>query len=257
MKNLLIILTMFLQPNKVGEDTEKTLYQDMVHEQSPRGVKSAVYSSLMIQVLSTAGGSSMGTGNLVSIDMGTDVDFSGDSIDITFRDATIVFTAQHVVNDAAMLVVVERNGNTIPASVIYEDEAKDIAAIVLHGKPTITEAIDFKQKKDNKIGKEVYHCGHPSIVPFNLSRGIITSLQENHVVTDSFALPGSSGSVVFGESGDIIGIVVSVGFDQPFGLPELIEEVVRVSLIDYLDIQGIVEALENGHTGIESRDNNN
>ncbi len=63
--------------------------------------------------------------------------------------------------------------------------------------------------------------------------------------------------MVFGKGGDVIGIVVSVGFDQPFGLPELIEEVVRVSLIDYLDIQGIVEALENGQTGIESGNDNN
>tara|TARA_B100000287_G_C20421434_1_gene697677 strand:- start:18 stop:791 length:774 start_codon:yes stop_codon:yes gene_type:complete len=257
MKNLLIILTMLLQPNKVGEYTEKTQYQDMVHQSSARGVKNAVYSSLMIQVIDKEGRHSMGTGNLIQIDMGTQIDFAGDSIDITFREATIILTAQHVVANSDMLMVVERNGNIIPATVIYEDETKDIAAVVLQGQPTITEAIDFKQKKDNKIGKEVYHCGHPSIVPFNLSRGIITSLQENHVVTDSFALPGSSGSVVFGKGGDIIGIVVSVGFDQPFGLPELIEEVVRVSLIDYLDIQGIVEALENGHTGTQSGDDNN
>ena len=256
MKNLLIILTMLLQPNKVGEYTEKTQYQDMVHESSPKGVKNAVYSSLMIQVLGEDDRGSMGTGNLIRIE-DTEVDFSGNSIDISFKDAEIVLTAQHVVAGAQAILVVERNGNLIPASVIYEDEAKDIAAVVLHGKPTITEAIKFKQKKDNKIGKEVYHCGHPSIVPFNLSRGIITSLQGNHIVTDSFSLPGSSGSVVFGKGGDVIGIVVSVGFDQPFGLPELIEEVVRVSLIDYLDIQGIVEALENGHTGTESGDDNN
>lgn len=257
MKNLLIILTMFLQPKKVGEDTEKTLYQDMVHDSSPRGVKNAVYSSLMIQVVDSENRGSMGTGNLVDIDMGTDVDFSGNSIDITFRHSKVVLTAQHVVANAAALIVVERNGNIIPASVIYEDAEKDIAAIVLHGKPTITEAIELKQKKDNKIGKEVYHCGHPSIIPFNLSKGIITSLQKNHIVTDSFALPGSSGSVVFGKTGDVIGVVVSVGFDKPFGFPELIEEVVRVSLIDYLDVQGIVEALENEHNRVESGDNNN
>jgi len=255
MKNLLIMLTLFLQPNNI-EKTERLLYQDMVHQSSPRGMKSAVYSSLMIQVIGEDDRGSMGTGNLISI-KDTEVDFSGNSIDITFKDVTVVLTAQHVVANAAALIVVERNGNIIPASVIYEDAEKDIAAIVLHGKPTITDAIEFKQKKDNKIGKEVYHCGHPSIVAFNLSKGIITSLQGDHVVTDSFALPGSSGSVVFGKSGDVIGIVVSVGFDQPFGLPELIEEVVRVSLIDYLDIQGIVEASENGHTGIESGNSDN
>ena len=256
MKNLLIILTLFLQPNKIGEYTEKAQYQDMVHESSPKGVKNAVYSSLMIQVLGEDDRASMGTGNLIKIE-DTEVDFSGNSIDITFKDAEIVLTAQHVVAGAQAILVVERNGNLIPASVIYEDEAKDIAALVLHREPTITEAIKFKQKKDNKIGKEVYHCGNPSIVAFNLSRGIITSLQGSHVVTDSFSLPGSSGSVVFGRSGDVIGIVVSVGFDQPFGLPELIEEVVRVSLLDYLDMQGIVEALENGHTRIESGNSDN
>lgn len=255
MKNLLIILTLFLQPSNI-EKTERIIYQNMVHQSSPRGVKNAVYSSLMIQVLGKDNRASMGTGNLVLIE-NTDIDFSGNSIDITFKDAVVVLTAQHVINDAEMLVVVERNGNIIPASVIYEDAEKDIAAVVLHGKPTITEAVEFKQKKDNKIGKEVYHCGHPSILAFNLSRGIITSLQGNHVITDSFSLPGSSGSVVFGKRGDVIGIVVSVGFDQPFGLPELIEEVVRVSLLDYLDIQGIVEALENENTGTRSGDNNN
>ncbi len=256
MKNLLIILTMFLQPNKVGEYTEKSLYQDMVHDSSPQGVKNAVYSSLMIQVVGEDNRGSMGTGNLVEIG-DTEIDFTGDSIDITFKTARVVLTAQHVVDGAQALIVVEKNGNMIPASVIYEDKTKDIAAIVLHGEPTITDAIKFKQKKDNKIGKEVYHCGHPSIIPFNLSKGVITSLQGNHIVTDSFSLPGSSGSVVFGKRGDIIGIVVSVGFDQPFGLPELIEEVVRVSLIDYLDIQGIVEAIENERAGTESGNDNN
>ena len=255
MKNLLIILTLFLQPNNV-ERTEKLLYQDMVHQSSPRGVKNAVYSSMMIQVLGEDGLGSMGTGNLVKIEE-VDIDLDGDSINILFKDAVVVLTAQHVIDEASELVVIERNGNIIPASVIYQDKNKDIAALILHSDPVITEAIKFKQKRDNKIGKEIYHCGHPSIIPFNLSKGIITSLQGNHIVTDSFSLPGSSGSVVFGRSGDVIGIVVSVGFDQHFGMPELIEEVVRVSLLDYLDIQGIVEALENGQTRIESRNNNN
>ncbi len=74
MKNLLIILTLFLQPNKVGEYTEKAQYQDMVHESSPQGVKNAVYSSLMIQVIGEDNRGSMGTGNLVEIG-DTEVDF--------------------------------------------------------------------------------------------------------------------------------------------------------------------------------------
>ena len=255
MKNILIMLTLFLQPNYI-EKTEKLLYQNMVHQSSPRGIKNAVYSSLMIQVIKQGDQGSIGTGNLIEIE-DVDLQLDGNSIDIVFKDATVVLTAHHVISGASDLFVVERNGNIIPASVVYEDERKDIAALVLHGSPTITESVKFKQKKDNKIGKEVYHCGHPSIIPFNLSRGIITSLHGDHIVTDSFSLPGSSGSVVFGKSGDVIGIVVSVGYDQPFGLPELIEEVVRVSLLDYLVVQGIIEALENGHTGIESRNSHN
>ena len=256
MKNLIIILTMLLQPNKVEEDTEKTLYQDMVHDSSPRGVKNAIYSSLMIQTMNEAGESSMGSGNLVKIGV-TDLGFDGDSIDITFKDLDVVLTAQHVIAKSAAVVVVERNGNIIPAEIVYQNEKKDIAALILKRPPTITEPVKLRQKKDNKIGKEVYHCGNPSIVAFNLSKGIITSLQEGHVVIDSFSLPGSSGSVVFGKRGDVIGLVVSVGFDQPFGMPELIEEVVRVTLLDYLDIQGIVEAVENERTRIKSGDNNN
>ena len=255
MKNLLILLTLFLQPNNV-EKAEKLLYQNMVHQSSPRGVKNAVYSSMMIQVITQDGTPSMGTGNLIKIEE-MDVELGGNSIDIVFKNAMIVLTAQHVIDNASELIIVERNGNIIPASVVYQDKEKDIAALVLHTEPTITDAAKFKQKMDNKIGKEVYHCGHPSVIPFNLSRGIITSLQGDHIVIDSFALPGSSGSIVFGSSGDVVGVVVSVGFDQHFGIPELIEEVVRVSLLDYLDIQGIVEALENEQTRTESGNNHN
>jgi len=256
MKNLLIILTLFLQPNKSVTNMEKMYYQEMIHHSSPQGVKNAVNSSVMIQAISETNNPSMGSGNLVKIGV-TDLDFGGDGIDLIFKDVEVVLTAQHVINGAVALVVIERNGNIIPAEVIYQDKEKDIAAIVLKRPVTMTESIKLKQKRDNKIGKEVYHCGHPSVISFNLSEGIITSLQEGHVITNSFSLPGSSGSVVFGKRGDVIGIVVSIGFDHPFGMPELIEEVVRVTLLDYLDIQGIVEAVENGRTGNQSGDNTN
>ena len=95
------------------------------------------------------------------------------------------------------------------------------------------------------------------MVNFNISRGMITSFIDKQIVVDAFALPGSSGSVMFTKGGAVVGVAVAVGIHETFGIPELVEEAVRVSVLDYLDIQGIVEALENGPTTIKSRDDNN
>ena len=128
---------------------------------------------------------------------------------------------------------------------------------MLEGPTIVTTAAKLKMRYDNGIGKPVYHVGHPSVIQFNLSRGVITSLDGDYITTDSFSLPGSSGSVVFGERGDVIGIVIAIAQTLQFDRPELIEEVVRVSLINYLDIQAIVEVLENETARAGSGNNNN
>ena len=229
MKNILIALSLLLQPNLNKDDFEKSYYDSMVYNGATRGVEQAFESSLIIESMSAkTGGVSLGSGNLIKI-----------------GKHEVVFTAYHVVEDSIFAMAVEKNGNAMPVSLIYADPYKDFAVLVLEGPTIVTTAAKLKMRYDNGIGKPVYHVGHPSVIQFNLSRGVITSLGGDHITTDSFSLPGSSGSVVFGERGDVIGIVIAIAQTLQFDRPELIEEVVRVSLINYLDVQAIVEVLEN------------
>ena len=241
MKNILIALSLLLQPNLNKDDFEKSFYDSMVYNGATRGVELAFESSLVIESMSAkTGGISMGSGNLLKI-----------------GKQEVIVTAYHVVEDSIFAMAVEKNGNAIPVRLIYIDPAKDIAVLVLEGPTIVTTSADLKLRYDNGVGKPVYHVGHPSVIRFNLSRGIITALDGDYIVTDSFSLPGSSGSVVFGERGDVIGIVVAIGQDLQFDMPELIEEVVRVVPINYLDIQAIVEVLENEKTRSKSGNSNN
>ena len=241
MKNILIALSLLLQPNLNKDDFEKSYYDSMVYNGAARGVELAFESSLIIESMSAKTGDvSMGSGNLIKI-----------------GKHEVVFTAYHVVEDSIFAMAVEKNGNATPVKLIYADPSKDFAVLVLDGPTIVTTAAKLKMRYDNGIGKPVYHVGHPSVIQFNLSRGIITSLAGDHITTDSFSLPGSSGSVVFGERGDVIGIVVAIATALQFDEPELVEEVVRVVLINYLDIQAIVEVLENETSRTGSGNSNN
>ena len=116
----------------------------------------------------------------------------------------------------------------------------DFAILKPQRQPKSTIPAEYKFKFDNLIGKEVYHCGHPSVVSYNVSRGMITGYDAGSYLIDAIALPGSSGGVVFGKKGDIIGVVVSVGIVNALGPPELVEEIVRVAPIDYLYVKALL-----------------
>ena len=241
MKNILIALSLLLQTNLNKDDFQKSYYDSMVYDGATRGVEHAFESSLMIESMSgLTGAISLGSGNLIKI-----------------GDHEVIFTAYHVVEDSIFAMAVEKNGSDIPVRIIYTDPMRDIAVLAIDGPAIVTTAVDLKLRYDNGIGKPVYHVGHPSVVRFNLSRGVITSLDGTYVTTDSFSLPGSSGSVVFGERGDVIGMVVAIAQDLQFDAPVLVEEVVRVVLINYLDVQAIVEVLENGTSRTKSGNSNN
>lgn len=228
MKNFLMGLALLLQPNFSKNEMEKSEYEGMVHLDSSDGIKNAFNSSLVIQSIRANGSLASGSGNLLKI-----------------YGREVIMTAYHVIEESESIVAFEKNGNLSLLKLIYYDEEKDIAVLLPQNKLPVTSAVKIKLRDDNLIGKDVYHCGHPSVVRFNLSRGMITSYGVGYYVIDSFSLPGSSGSVVFGENGDVVGVVVALPITYYSIYPQMVDSVVLISSIESEDVRKIKEALLN------------
>jgi|9_EtaG_2_1085328.scaffolds.fasta_scaffold00612_14 S1-C subfamily serine protease len=222
MRNFFIMLMLFMDGHVEREPSPYSA----VNFDASWGLKLAYTSSVIVQGFNEQG-PSMGSGNAIRI-------FGQDYI----------ITAAHVVKDSVITTIIEKNSNEIGVDIISIDTEKDIAILKPLNRFRATNAAQVKVRTDNTIGKEVFHCGHPSITYFNASEGIITGHADGHYITNAFSLPGSSGSLVFGKRGDIIGVVVSVGVFQNLGSYSMSEELVRVVPLDYLYLTSILRGQE-------------
>ena len=98
-----------------------------------------------------------------------------------------------------------------------------------------------------KRGEPVYFTGYPAELEEITSYGHVAGEYGDFFVIQSVAWMGSSGSVVFNGKGQVIGIVsgVKVGY-TPVGLPQVVNNVVMVSPILYLNDSFLREILKNG-----------
>lgn len=213
MKNLLLLMTLLVNDTSEAKANQFDS-RSLIDKDAKEGLKIAFSSSLMVQSLN-ANSMSSGSGNLVK-----------------FKKDLYVITAHHVVKDSLFLTLVEKNGNKVSASILYSDEKNDIAILKPLGEFSATEDAVYKKRKHTLLGTEVYHCGHPVGTYFNISEGIITSFAVDGYIVNSFSLPGSSGSLVFDEDGNMVGVVVSVAMYGTFGNTQLASGLVKVSALN-------------------------
>ena len=175
-------------------------------------MKNAYTSSVIIKAFPSGGGGAItGSGNYFKI-----------------RDQTFIITANHVVDGMTEIFITERGGFSYKAEVKHIDEFRDIAIIVPETRLMYTEAIDYHISKYIEIGREVFYCGHPNNQLFTVYDGRLSGTDGQFLLMNNFAWPGSSGSVVFNDSGKVVGIVSAVSVDAPTGVPVLIPQIVRL-----------------------------
>ena len=144
------------------------------------------------------------------------------------------------------IVLLERGGKKTLASVIYRNKDSDIAILVPERRLNYTRAIPFRRDINNQMGEKIYHCGHPAREGWHISDGILTGVRPDVLMANTFVWPGSSGSVVFDESGRVLGVVSAIRVDMIGGMfPQLIEHIVLISNIKTLDKQTLKAALDN------------
>jgi hypothetical protein len=126
-----------------------------------------------------------------------------------------VLTAQHVVDDARLLAVwVPGESRAYPARVVYEDEERDFAFLVIPG--TFPHHIALAAPSEAlRVRQTVHAIGYPldaRRTDPQSSRGIISGvLPSGELQLDMGLNPGNSGGPLIDESERVVGIVDARG----------------------------------------------
>ena len=171
-----------------------------------RGLRVAYLSSVVIQT--SKDGDHQGTGSGNYFRLGKD---------------RFILTAAHVVEGEEEIAILEKGYYTTLAKVVYIDSYADIAVLVPDERLRYTKAVRFRRDINNQMGEKTYHCGHPAREGWHISEGLLTGTHVDTLMVNTFAWPGSSGSVLFDEGGRVLGVLSAIRVAGPFGFPVLVE----------------------------------
>lgn len=125
----------------------------------------------------------------------------------------IIVTNEHVIRNADEIAVILNNGTRLPAEVLGEDRAIDVA--VLRVRPnTPLPVVKFADSDRIRVGETVMAIGNPSGLGGTVTAGIVSAKNrdirsgpfDNFIQTDAAINRGNSGGPLFNMAGDVIGI---------------------------------------------------
>ena len=165
-----------------------------------------------------------------------------------YNGADFILTAAHVV-EGELETKIKDGKDLINMKIVFIDFSNDLAILKPETKLKSAKPMRWALNKSKNLnGTLVYYSGHPSHYGNLLISGMVSSHTKEGIVIQSFALPGSSGSVVFDERGRILGVVSAVGLhmSQFSPYPSIQENIVYMSSVKELSTRLIMEVLECG-----------
>lgn len=157
-----------------------------------------------------------------------------------------ILTAAHAVGDGEDLMYVEDGAIMVPIQTVYHDKENDLAIVVPSLDLTTIKPVDYRNNNKLDIrGETVVHAGYPANFGLSVFNGTISICSKSSFMMQSFALPGSSGSVVFDNKGKVLGVLsaLKMGYYGHSPFPQLHPTMVYVARTINLsrkDIQGII-----------------
>jgi len=170
----------------------------------------------------------------IGFSLGDDLGGWGSGNYVKLGKYKFVITAAHVIQEGNIFLV--DGSEDVPARVLYNNPYRDIAIIEPLGSLSV-EPVNLKINSEaDVIGSLVNYTGFPSDLGQTTYTGFVSKSSEEAVIIQSFALPGSSGSVVFDKKGRAIGVVSAVKVqDSPLSpFPELVETLVYVERFSFI-----------------------
>ena len=189
----MILLSLFLScfTNDLGNDVvEKKTYVE-VHKENKACLKKVVSNS--VKILNQDG--SHGSGTI-----------------IRNKNKNYVFTAGHVVYNQT--AAIEIYGAYYLSKVVYRDSHSDFLILEVTEEIPKKDPIKFKQDKKIELAEDLFFVGNPSyresIVSYGSVSGFPLGLEDRYFYIQSYGWFGSSGSVVFNNKCEIMGVVSAV-----------------------------------------------
>ncbi|MCI0753889.1 S1C family serine protease [Teichococcus vastitatis] len=131
--------------------------------------------------------------------------------------AGFIVTNNHVVGNAARVVVALQDGTELPARVVGTDELTDLALLRVEAR-TALASVPWGASGAVRVGQWVLAAGNPFGLGGTVTSGIVSARGreigagpfDDFIQTDAAINPGNSGGPLFNASGEVIGINTAI-----------------------------------------------
>jgi serine protease Do len=116
-----------------------------------------------------------------------------------------ILTCEHVIRGNKTMFIKSMNGRMVLADVAKILPEDDLALL----KPRCDAGrwLYAKVARDVKKGEPVLTVGHPGRLPWLVTIGIVSYIDNGIIISDAVANPGSSGGAVFSKRGFLVGLM--------------------------------------------------
>lgn len=156
-----------------------------------------------------------------------------------------IITAAHVVTDGDDLYV-EDYKDKVELEIVGIDVGNDIAFAIPKKDLKSARPVNYRtNKKVSIIGDTMVYAGYPADLNKSVFHGTVSTEARYSFMMQSFALPGSSGSVVFDNKGLVVGVLsaIKVGYSGISPWPQLHGSLVYVNRLNFYDKYMLEELL--------------